>query len=478
MGYKAIDVSSWNGKPDWKKVAQDGVKIAVLRVTQHNDNDAKDESFEHNLTGCRANGIRVGVYKFSYAMNRYAMEAEAKSVVDALAGRGLDLPVFLDLEYEKQKELPVWELSALIDVFRQIVEKAGYKVAIYCNVDWYRHVIPSDVKKAYDFWLAAYPYGDDGTIQERLRPVEECIAWQYSSKGKVYGINGVCDMDDFYTDFSGTKQPVKKSVSLADAKELTRKLLKHYPFVYCPTLAGMTANKTPHRGDVVLFYRNGDYAHTGLVYKVEGNRYYTIEGNTSGASGVIANGGGVCKKSYSTSEYPGTKFYRPDYSLVGAPESVINKLIATAEAEIGYLEKRSNSNLDSKTGNAGSNNYTKYWRDIKPDYQGQPWCACFVTWCMVYSIYGSTAAADQQSGGIFELKFDRVIRCGDTGNDVLICQIMLRGRSYRGADGKVLKRDKIYGPNMKHAVGNFQREHGLVVDYEIGPKTLAKLFNI
>ena len=50
----------------------------------------------------------------------------------------------------------------------------------------------------------------------------------------------------------------------------------------------------------------------------------------------------------------------------------INKMIQTAKAEIGYLEKASNSNLDSKTGNAGSNNYTKYWRDIMPSYQGQP----------------------------------------------------------------------------------------------------------
>lgn len=50
----------------------------------------------------------------------------------------------------------------------------------------------------------------------------------------------------------------------------------------------------------------------------------------------------------------------------------IEKVISLAKDEIGYLEKASNSNLDSKTGNAGYNNYTKYWRDIKPSYQGQP----------------------------------------------------------------------------------------------------------
>lgn len=69
----------------------------------------------------------------------------------------------------------------------------------------------------------------------------------------------------------------------------------------------------------------------------------------------------------------------------------ISKVISIAENEIGYLEKASNSNLDSKTANAGSNNYTKYWRDMANlglgNYQAQYWCACFVAWCF-YKAYG------------------------------------------------------------------------------------------
>lgn len=165
------------------------------------------------------------------------------------------------------------------------------------------------------------------------------------------------------------------------AREFTEKLLRHYPFTYCPTLAAYTQNFTPHRGDVVLFFRNGTYAHTGIVYKVSGSTYYTIEGNTSGASGVIANGGGVCKKQYDISNYPGTKFFRPDYSIVGSADKVIDSIIAVAEAEVGYLEKASLKNIGEKTANAGSANYTKYW-DLYPAFQAQPWCAIFVTWCI------------------------------------------------------------------------------------------------
>lgn len=103
----------------------------------------------------------------------------------------------------------------------------------------------------------------------------------------------------------------------AFGQEKAKKLLKHWPYVYCPTLGNLfTRNANPKIGDIVIFYRNGTFAHTGIVTAVIGDRFYTIEGNTSGASGIIANGGGVCAKSYLNSQMPGTKFCTPDYSIV------------------------------------------------------------------------------------------------------------------------------------------------------------------
>ena len=44
------------------------------------------------------------------------------------------------------------------------------------------------------------------------------------------------------------------------------------------------------------------------------------------------------------------------------------KVIQVELDELGYLEKNNSQNLDSKTGgNVGSGNYTKYWRDMKPE---------------------------------------------------------------------------------------------------------------
>ena len=64
-----------------------------------------------------------------------------------------------------------------------------------------------------------------------------------------------------------------------------------------------------------------------------------------------------------------------------------SKLIEIAAAEIGYHEKASNANLDSKTANSGNKNFTKYGRDLhKAGYyngnkNGYDWCDQFVDWC-------------------------------------------------------------------------------------------------
>ncbi len=70
--------------------------------------------------------------------------------------------------------------------------------------------------------------------------------------------------------------------------------------------------------------------------------------------------------------------------------NTVDKLIQVALDETGYLEKNSSSNLDSKTANAGSGNFTKYWRDLNDNMQGEPWCQAFVDWCFMKA-YGTAA---------------------------------------------------------------------------------------
>jgi hypothetical protein len=69
--------------------------------------------------------------------------------------------------------------------------------------------------------------------------------------------------------------------------------------------------------------------------------------------------------------------------------TAVEKLITTAKSEVGYLEKKTNNLLDSKTANAGMNNYTKYARDLdklgvyNTAKNGYSWCDVFVDWCLI-----------------------------------------------------------------------------------------------
>ena len=91
----------------------------------------------------------------------------------------------------------------------------------------------------------------------------------------------------------------------------------------------------PQPGDQIFFtYTNGrTMAHTGIVERVAGGRVYTIEGNTSGASGVIANGGGVCRKSYPLDYARIGGYGRPDYSIVQEDDIMTGKEIYDALQE-------------------------------------------------------------------------------------------------------------------------------------------------
>lgn len=198
MEIKGIDVSAWQGKIDWKTVADYGMGFAILRITEAGN--VVDSQFENNLAGCNKYNIPVGVYKYSYAMTIAEIQREARKVVSTLNGRRIQFPVFLDLEYNHQRSLGSESIHKMADAFREIVEAAGYKFAIYCNVDWYENVICSHLKK-YDFWIARYPANDDGWLQERLRP-DFGVGWQYSSKAKIPGISGTVDRNVFYKDYS------------------------------------------------------------------------------------------------------------------------------------------------------------------------------------------------------------------------------------------------------------------------------------
>ena len=103
--------------------------------------------------------------------------------------------------------------------------------------------------------------------------------------------------------------------------------------------------KTPKIGDQIFFANNGeDPYHTGLVINVVSNKVYTIEGNTSSSSGVVANGGCVSKKCYSVNYGKIYGYGRPKYDTEDIDtEDVSNDSTITTSKSSYPLIRRGNT---------------------------------------------------------------------------------------------------------------------------------------
>lgn len=114
---------------------------------------------------------------------------------------------------------------------------------------------------------------------------------------------------------------------------------------------------------------------------------YTIEGNTSAGSTLVANGGGVAKKSYSSTYARIAVIWRPKYNAGEA-----DKVASEAHKYIGYLEKKSNADLEDFKKNAGYNNYNMFAPHAKKAtgsgvyVNGVAWCDIFVDDVVIRSI--------------------------------------------------------------------------------------------
>jgi len=258
--------------------------------------------------------------------------------------------------------------------------------------------------------------------------------------------------------------------------QTAKSLLLHAPYINCQTISNLFRSRgklfsDPKVGDVVVFYSKSTrlFGHTGLVYKVDSSNFYTIEGNTSAAGGVVANGGAVEYKRYSIkdSKNAGHKFCRPDYTLVKGTSN------SPAKESKDYLAKGDSGNdvkdmqkmliaLGYACGSSGADgNFGAITENAVKSFQGDHNLT-------VDGICGKKTMPVLKS----EYVSRNYLSNTDTGDAVTEMQKMLVTLGYHvGANGP----DGVFGNTTDKAVRKFQAEYGLAIDGRYGPKTKAKL---
>lgn len=195
--YFGIDVSSYQGDIDWKKVKEQGVDFVILRAGVHSSIDGQlhqDTYFEEYYNECKKYNIPVGCYWFTRARSTSEAVEEADFLLDIIKGKQFEYPVCFDIESESLTSLSNSTLTDITIAFCDHVEDAGYYVSIYTNPNWIDyHLIKSELT-LYDKWLAHWTdvpkYGNDfGGL------------WQASDSGTCWGIEGPVDIDYSYRDY-------------------------------------------------------------------------------------------------------------------------------------------------------------------------------------------------------------------------------------------------------------------------------------
>lgn len=196
--YRYIDVSRYQGKitlDGWRKVKAAGYKGVMLKTVSTNKKLSKradglyiDPTFETNYRNARTAGLDVGVYYYTYATSEAMADAELALVRQAVYGKEFSLPVCVDVEENKLKQLSTLDLSNLAAYALEQVERMGFYAQLYTYTGYKYELDMARLSSRWDVWLADYT-GKTPNVTFNYN------AHQHTSKGSVPGISGNVDLN-------------------------------------------------------------------------------------------------------------------------------------------------------------------------------------------------------------------------------------------------------------------------------------------
>ncbi len=186
---RGIDVSHHQGAIEWSAVGARRIDFAFIKATEGGDH--VDSRFAENWRGAASAGIARGAYHF-FTLCRAGSE-QARNFISIVPRENGALPPVVDLEYEGNCRNRPAEFVVLdeIKAFLDAVERRyGVRPILYVTREFYdRHL--RGALPGYRIWLRAVyerPVLPDGRAWD---------FWQYSSRGRVAGIDGRVDLNVF-----------------------------------------------------------------------------------------------------------------------------------------------------------------------------------------------------------------------------------------------------------------------------------------
>jgi lysozyme len=208
---KGIDVSRFQERISWKQVGKTNIRFAYVQASRGDGKDCtvvpeecgRDRYYPRNYSNAKSVGIRVGAYHRAFAKG--GSRSKAKEDARAEANRFIavvgkvrrnDLRPALDVESPFER-LDAGRLRLWIRTWINRVEKKlAVEPIIYTNASSWSATgdSASFAAAGYPLWVANFD------VDKPLVPAENWAGrgwtiWQYTSSGRVRGIDGKVDRD-------------------------------------------------------------------------------------------------------------------------------------------------------------------------------------------------------------------------------------------------------------------------------------------
>ncbi len=214
-----IDVYTGQGIIDWKKVADSGIRFAMIKATQGRGETAAtmklrnftDSKFTRNIMEASAAGLMVGVWHWLTAQTVKEAEEEADYFVKVISPYRSKITLWAAADVESERylgSLNAIELTAITKAFLNRLARNGYKIMLYTNPNFLKYRFTQNAFADTDIWLAHYGV-------KKPMSVPNLRIWQHSA-GRVPGIRTRVDLDTGYFDTPKHKVGDKYTIRAGD----------------------------------------------------------------------------------------------------------------------------------------------------------------------------------------------------------------------------------------------------------------------
>ena len=155
---KGVDLSCWQTNVNYQELKNQGVEFVIIRTGYGKDEGQKDSQFETHYAGCKAVGLKVGAYLYSYCTSIENAEKEANNCLSHIGNKSFDLPIYLDLEEQRTAILGKDAVTEIAKRFCNIIKNAGYKAGVYANLNWFNNYVDpyAIIENGDSIWLAQW----------------------------------------------------------------------------------------------------------------------------------------------------------------------------------------------------------------------------------------------------------------------------------------------------------------------------------